>query len=194
MIGAEFFAAKLFFQKSTVAQERPMSSKPLGYRSAEKVLDSSSDEESLQSLRALSHSPSAPSRSPSPSESSSGSSVSSRSRSPTRTPSPNLESYQYIPPFTHQLSTSKDKSALPKVRSGDELFLLRIPRGLALNNLQFNFRKRKARIGEEEWKLVDDVTGDIKMLQPVEDSEKYEFSKPNVIRMLIQACYNFRGA
>jgi hypothetical protein len=42
--------------------------------------------------------------------------------------------------------------------------------------VQFNLKKRKVRIGEEEWKLVDGVTGDICVLQPVEDSDNYEFS------------------
>lgn len=41
--------------------------------------------------------------------------------------------------------------------------------------MQFNLRKRKVRIGEEEWKLVDGVTGDISVIQPVEDSDNYEF-------------------
>jgi hypothetical protein len=48
--------------------------------------------------------------------------------------------------------------------------------------VQFNLKKRKVRIGEEEWKLVDGVTGDINVIQPVEDSENYEFGiVPNCV-------------
>jgi len=156
-----------------------MSSKRLGYKSAEKVADSSSDEESAQSLRDAEDSVSAPSRSPSPSDSDDGSSPPSLpSNSPARTPSPNPDAYQYSPPTTHELSTSKDKSALPNLRTGDQLFLLRIPRGVALNHAQFNFRKRKVRFGEEEWKLVDTLTGEVMVIQPVEDSDKYELGMP----------------
>jgi len=163
-----------------------MSSGRLGYKSTDKVVDSSSDEESVQSPRGLDDSPSAPSRSPSPSSDLGASSpVSAPSRSPTESPSPSPDSYQYTPPTTHQLSTSKDKSTLPNLRTGDELFLLRIPRGVILNNVQFNLRKRKVRIGDEEWKLVDGVTGDIKVIQPIEDSEKYEFGIPLIVPDLI---------
>lgn len=158
------------------ADSAGMSSKQRGYKSTEKVADSSSDEESVHSLRDPDDSASAPSRSPSPSDSDDVSSPpSSPSISQARTPSPDPDSYQYTPPTTHQLSTSKDTSAMPNMRTGDELFLLRIPRGVPLNHVQFNFRKRKVRIGEEEWKLVDNVTGNVQILQPVENSDKYEF-------------------
>jgi hypothetical protein len=55
------------------------------------------------------------------------------------------------------------------------LFLLRIPKGIAFGNAQFNFRKRKVRIGEEEWKLLDEETGGVKVIQPQENSEKFDF-------------------
>jgi hypothetical protein len=45
-----------------------------------------------------------------------------------------------------------------------------------MKDIQFNFRKRKARIGDEEWKLLDENTGDIRIIQPVDNSEKFEFS------------------
>jgi hypothetical protein len=161
-------------------QATKLSSTMKGYKSSEKVLDSSSsdDEERIHSptllRRSLSPASSSLRSSPSPSPSSSPFSGSS-SNSSSRSPSPDLSSYQYQPPSSHTLSTSKEKSALPALRSNDELFLLRIPRGIALDNAQFNFRKRKVRIGEEEWKLLDEETGSVKLIQPQENSEKFEF-------------------
>jgi len=51
--------------------------------------------------------------------------------------------------------------------------------------VHFNFRKKKVRIGEEEWKLVDGLTGDIKVIQPVEDSDQYEFGIPPIVSELM---------
>ena len=41
--------------------------------------------------------------------------------------------------------------------------------------MQFNFRRRKVRIGEEEWKLLDLETKDVRMIQAKENSERFEF-------------------
>ena len=153
-----------------------MSSKRHTFKSSEKVLDSSSsDEEPLPPQILLERSPSqasSSSLSPSPSPTSSPPVF---SKSPSRTPSPDQSSYQYSPPSTHQLSTSTEKSVLPSLGSGDELFLLRIPKGLSLDNMHFNFVKRRVRIGNEEWKLLNDGPGYIRIIQPRENSEKFEF-------------------
>jgi hypothetical protein len=148
-----------------------------GFKSAETVLDSSSDEESLPSLSLARRSASASARSstsPSPSTSSADLSRSS-TPSASRSPSPDPSSYQYNPPSTHTLSTSKDKSALPSVRPHEDLLLVRIPRGVSMSNMQFNLRKRKVRIGEEEWKLLELNPNDVRIIQPKENSEQFEF-------------------
>lgn len=84
-------------------------------------------------------------------------------------------SYRYSPPNDYHISNSKEKSALPKLRSEEELFLLRVPPGVQLKNLQFNFRKKKVRIDNEDWNLLEEETGDIRILRPVDNSEKFEF-------------------
>jgi hypothetical protein len=152
-----------------------------GYKSSEKVLDSSSsdDEEIVHSptllRRSLSPASSSLRSSLSPSPTSSPLVSGSSSNASSRSPSPDLSSYEYQPPSSHILSTSKEKSVLPTLRHNDELFLLRIPKGIALDPVEFNFRKRKVRIGEEEWKLLDEETGGVKLIQPQENSEKFEF-------------------
>jgi hypothetical protein len=156
-----------------------MSSNMKGYKSFEKVVDSSSSDDEVTApsptllRRSLSPASSSVRSSPSPSSSPlvSGSSSNSSSRSP----SPDPTAYQYQPPSSHTLSTSKENSALPALRQNEELLLLRIPKGIDLENVQFNFRKRKVRIGEEEWKLLDEETGSVKVIQPQENSEKFEF-------------------
>ena len=145
------------------------------YKSSEKVEFSSSEDESPVSPTPIERSPS-PSSSVSLSPGPTSSPPLSSSKSPLRTPTPDPSSYHYIPPGTHEQSTSKEKSALPSLRSNEELYLLRISRGVKLKNLKFNFRKRKAKIGEEEWKLLDENTGDTRIIQPMENSEKFEFS------------------
>src|SRR5271170_4272869 len=130
-----------------------------GYKSSERVLDSSSDEESLPSPTRILDAPNRGNKSPSPSSihsSSPAPSNSSSSKSATPEPSTEHSSYQYTPPTSYELSTSKYKSALPAPRTNDKLFLMRIPRGVNLHDVKFNFRKRKVRIGEEEWNLQDE--------------------------------------
>jgi hypothetical protein len=73
------------------------------------------------------------------------------------------------------LSTSKEKSVFPALRTGDELVLIRMPKGIALSEVKVNVRKRKVRIGEEEWKILEQETGDVRLIQPCENNEKYEF-------------------
>jgi hypothetical protein len=48
--------------------------------------------------------------------------------------------------------------------------------------MQFNFRKRKVRIGEEDWKLLDLDTNDVRIIQPKENSERFEFGMVFVSR------------
>jgi hypothetical protein len=146
------------------------------YKSSEKVEVSSSEDESLASPTLIERSPSPSSSVSSASSGPTSSALLSSSNSPTRTPTPDPSSYHYIPPITHELSTSKEKSALPNLRANEELYLLRIPKGAELRDIQFNFRKRKVRIGEEVWNLVDENTGDTRIIQPMENSEKFEFS------------------
>jgi hypothetical protein len=50
-----------------------------------------------------------------------------------------------------------------------------VPHGVPLNNINFNLRKRSARIGDEQWKLLDEEVGNIRMIQPIENSDKFEF-------------------
>jgi hypothetical protein len=158
-----------------------MSSNMKGYKSFEKVVDSSSSDDEVTApsptllRRSVSPASSSLRSSLSPSPSSSPLVSGSSSNSSSRSPSPDPSSYQYQPPSSHSLSTSKEKSALPALRQNDELFLLRIPKGIDFGNAQFNFRKRKVRIGEEEWKLLDEETGGVKVIQPQENSEKFEF-------------------
>ena len=64
---------------------------------------------------------------------------------------------------------------LPALKLNDELFLLRLPRSVILKDVQFNFEEGKVRIGEEEWKLLDEPTGDIRIIQAQENSDKFEF-------------------
>ena len=145
------------------------------YKSSERVEFSSSDDESP----ALIHLERSLSPVSSVSSSSSGtSSLVSSPQSSIRTPSPDLSSYHYIPPASYELSTSKERSIFPDLGTNDELVLLRIPKGVSLkDDMRLNFRKRKVRIGEDEWKLLEEkVTGDIRMIQPVENSDNFEFS------------------
>jgi hypothetical protein len=153
------------------------SSSRRGYKSAEKAADSSSsDDEAPQPPTLLERSISPASSIVSLSSAAPTSSAPSPlSISATRTPSPDPSSYRYIPPHTHQLSTSKEESVFPRLRTNDQLFLLRIPKGVSLKDVKFNIGKRKVRIGEEEWKLLDENIGDVKFIQPVEDSAKFEF-------------------
>jgi hypothetical protein len=153
------------------------SSSQRGYKSAERVADySSSDDEAPQPPTLIERSVSPVSSIVSLSSAAPTSSAPSPSSiSATRTPSPDPSSYRYIPPNTHQLSTSKEESVFPRLRTNDQLFLLRIPKGVSLKDVNFNIGKRKVRIGEEEWKLLDENIGDVKFIQPVEDSEKFEF-------------------
>jgi hypothetical protein len=150
-----------------------MSSSRRAYLSNEKVLDSSSDE-SITSPTLLRRTRTPSSSSPSTSSSRSSSPVSS-SPSPSRSPSPGPSSYRYSPPSTHHLSTSKEKSIIPKLGPKDELFLLRVPSGVRLEDVQLNFRKQKARIGGEQWKLLSQESGDVRVIQGCKDSEEYEF-------------------
>ena len=55
------------------------------------------------------------------------------------------------------------------------MFLLRLPKGVDLNGMQFNMRKRKIMIGDEEWKLMNEEADDVNIIQPVENSERFEF-------------------
>lgn len=41
--------------------------------------------------------------------------------------------------------------------------------------MQFNFRKRKVRLEDEEWKILDLETKDVRMIQAKENSERFEF-------------------
>jgi len=152
-----------------------MSSK--AYKSAETVLDSSSDDDDdirNQTLIQQSRSPSQRSTSVISSLAASPSaSESPQSSTPSDSPSSSL--YQYNPPNGFTVSSSKEKSILPTPRDGDELFLLRLPKDVDLNGLQFNFGKRKVKIGDEEWKLLDEESGDVKIIQPAENSEQFQF-------------------
>jgi hypothetical protein len=151
------------------------------YKSTERIDEDSSDEESLHSIEQA-HSPSkspssSPPLSPTPiSLASSSDSTSSRDG----TASPDPSSYQYIPPSSYHLSTSKEKPLLPKLSSKEDLYLLRVPRGVPLENVQFSLEAKKVRINEQEWKLAPEETGDIKLIQPRENSEKYEFGMSKV--------------
>ena len=152
------------------------------YKSSERIEDSSSsdDDQETQVRDLLSRSPSpasseirssslALSTSPSASES-------SGSRSPTRSPS--LEaasSCRYAPPSSYELSTSKAKSILPSVRSHHQVFRLRIPPGVSLDQVKFNFQRRRIRIGEEEWKLMEESIENVRLIRPIENSEEFGF-------------------
>ena len=142
------------------------------YLSSQKVVDSSSEDEEQPISRPIEQSPSR-SRSPSRSISSSPSSSSPSSRSPSKSPSPDPSSYTYVPPSGYQISTSKENSVLPKLRSNKELFLFRVPRSVQVQNIQINLRKRKIRIGEEKWKLLDQEVGNVKILRPLDGTDKY---------------------
>ena len=174
--GIENFGNFAFFDEvdKTVTIEWTMPRRE--YKSSEKVEFSSSEDESPASPTLIERSPSPSSSVSSSSPGPTSSPQFSSSKSPSRTPTPDPSSYHYIPPSTHELSTSKEKSALPNLQTNEELYLLRIPKGVELKDIQFHFRKRKAKIGEEEWKLLDENTGDIRIIQPMENSEKFEFS------------------
>ena len=162
-----------FLQKISDDPFEEMPSTKQAYKSAERIEEDSSDEESLHSIEQVPSPSKSPSLSPSPSPSPVD--LPSSSNSVTRTPSPDPSTYQYVPPTSYQLSTSKERSVLPKLSSKDDLYLLRVPRGVKLDNVQFNLEANKARIRDEEWKLVKEEMGDIKLIQPKENSEKYEF-------------------
>jgi hypothetical protein len=55
------------------------------------------------------------------------------------------------------------------------LFLFRVPNGVRLEDVQLNFRNQKARIGGEQWKLLSQESGDVRIIQGCKDSEEYEF-------------------
>ena len=146
-------------------------------KSSEKILDSSSDEDDPQipSATLLQRS-----LSPSSSIASSSSPPSSpalSSKSPSRSPSPSpLDSsqYQYQPPSSYEVSLSKGKSVMSNLRSGEEIFFIRMARGVSLEDAQFNLRQRKVRIGEEEWELLEEDGNDIRVIRPRENTEKFE--------------------
>ena len=50
-----------------------------------------------------------------------------------------------------------------------------MPKGITLRDMEMNFNKRKAKIGGEEWKLLYQETGDVRIIQAREGSEKFEF-------------------
>jgi len=152
------------------------------YKSAERIEDSSSSDDDQETpvhgLLARSPSPaSSEIRSSSLALSASRSpSASSGSRSPTRSLSPErASSYRYTPPSSHELSTSKAKSILPSVRSHHQVFRLRIPAGVSLDQVKFNFQRRRIRIGDEEWKLMEENIGDVRLIEPIEDSAEFGF-------------------
>lgn len=63
---------------------------------------------------------------------------------------------------------------LPPLRSNEELVYIRFPAGISLETAQFNLRKRKVRIGGEEWQLLEEEVGDIRVIQPREGCENFE--------------------
>jgi hypothetical protein len=148
-------------------------------KSMEKVIDSSDDDDDMPLPsptlleRSASPSSSSPSVSSSVSSSASLSPSISRANSPSRPPSPESASYRYEPPSTHELSPSRGKSVLPTLRPQEELFYLRFPRSVSLENAQFNLRKRKVRIGEEEWQLIEEDVDDIRVIHSRENSENF---------------------
>jgi len=63
---------------------------------------------------------------------------------------------------------------MSNLRSGEEIFFIRMACGVSLEDAQFNLRQRKVRIGEEEWELLEEDGNDIRVIRPRENTEKFE--------------------